>query len=77
MLLGFLAMKDLIKSFVMGIVFACGFFAAIHFTADDEDLAAEAETREFLAYQAGLTEGAKQATVNRPDQWRCMFSSKE
>jgi hypothetical protein len=64
-------MKDILKSFVMGIVFACGFFAAIHFTANDEDQTAEAETREFLAYQAGLTEGAKQASAKG---WRCMFA---
>ncbi len=69
-------MKDIIKSFAYGCAFAVGFFAAISFTADAEDMAAEAEAREFLAYQAGLTEGAKQATVNRPDQWRCVFASK-
>ena len=64
-------MKDVIKSFLMGIGAASGFFLAIHFTANDEDMAAEAETREFLAYQAGLTEGSKQASAKG---WRCMFA---
>ncbi len=64
-------MKDLLKSFAYGVTFAVGFFAAISFTADAEDMVAEAETREFLAYQAGLTEGAKQASAKG---WRCMFA---
>jgi len=64
-------MKDILKSFLMGVGFATGFFAAISFTANDEDMAAEAETREFVAYQNGLTEGAKQASAKG---WRCMFA---
>ena len=64
-------MKDILKSFLMGVGFATGFFAAISFTADAEDLAAEAETREFVAYQNGLTEGAKQASAKG---WRSMFA---
>lgn len=63
-------MKDILKSFLMGAGFATGFFAAISFTADAEDMAAEAETREFVAYQNGLTDGAKQASAKG---WRCMF----
>jgi len=64
-------MKDILKSFLMGVGFATGFFAAISFTADAEDMAAEAETREFVAYQNGLTDGAKQASAKG---WRCMFA---
>ena len=70
-------MKDMLKSFLMGVVFACGFFAAIHFTAGDEDLAAEASQAEYASYLQGLQDGAREATVNRPDQWRCMFASTE
>lgn len=70
-------MKDILKSFLMGVGFATGFFLAISFTADDEDLAAEAETREFVAYQNGLTEGVREATSGRVDQWRCMFAREE
>jgi len=69
-------MKDLLKSFALGVVAAVGFFAAIAFTADAEDMTAEAEQAEYAAYLAGLAEGAKQATVNRPDQWRCVFAHK-
>lgn len=64
-------MKDILKSFLMGVGFATGFFLAISFTSDAEDMAAEAETREFVAYQNGLTEGSRQASEKG---WRCMFA---
>lgn len=69
-------MRDILKSFLMGIGFAVGFFLAISFTADAEDMAAEAEQAEYAMYLQGLQDGAREATVNRPDQWRCMFASK-
>jgi hypothetical protein len=65
-------MKDILKSFLLGVGFASGFFLAIHFTADAE-LDATAEQAIWLD---GVVYGAREATVNRPDQWRCMFAAK-
>ena len=64
-------MKDLIKSFAYGCAFAVGFFAAIHFTANDEDATAEAEQAEYLAYLAGLQDGAREVSRS----WKtCLFT---
>ena len=54
-------MKDILKSFLMGIGAATGFFTAIHFTADAE-LDANAEQAAFLE---GVQYGAREATVNK------------
>ena len=54
-------MKDIIKSFFMGLAAAAGFFLAISFTADAEDQAA-AELQSFLE---GVQYGAQQATLNK------------
>lgn len=58
-------MKDILKC----VTFAVGFFAAISFTADAEDMAAV----EQQAYMTGLTDGAREATVNRQCGWRDTF----
>ena len=64
-------MRDILKSFFMGLAAAAGFFLAISFTADAEDSAAEAEQREYQIYLAGLEDGAREASKN----WRtCLFT---
>ena len=64
-------MKDILKSFALGVVAAVGFFTAISFTADAEDMAAEAEQAEYAAYLEGLQEGAKQASKSSKS---CLFT---
>ena len=64
-------MKDVLKSFLMGIGFAVGFFAAISFTADAEDQTAEAEMAEYAMYLQGLQDGAREASKS----WKtCLFT---
>lgn len=68
-------MKDAIKagfkSFGLGVLFAVGFFAACHFTADAEDLTAEAEMAEYAMYLQGLQDGAREASKS----WKtCLFT---
>ena len=62
-------MKDILKSFALGVVAAVGFFAAISFTANDE-LDATAEQQAFLE---GVVYGAREATINKTCNWRDTF----
>ena len=62
-------MKEILKSFLMGVGFATGFFAAISFTADAE-LDANAEQAIWLE---GVQYGAREATLNKQCGWRDQF----
>lgn len=67
-------MKEIFKSFLMGVGAATGFFTAISFTADAE-LQAEAEQAiEYAGYLNGLRDGAAHATANKQCGWRDMFA---
>ena len=66
-------MKDILKSFLMGVGAATGFFLAISFTSDAEDMASEAAQVEYTGYLAGLRDGAYQATLNKQCGWRDAF----
>ena len=64
-------MKDILKSFLLGVGAAAGFFLAIHFTADAEDQTAEAEQAEYAMYLQGLSDGAREASKS----WKtCLFT---
>ena len=62
-------MKDILKSFALGVVAAVGFFAAISFTANDE-LDATAEQAIFLE---GVQYGAREATLNKQCNWKDLY----
>ena len=64
-------MKDILKSFLMGVGFATSFFLSISFTADAE-LDATAEQQAFLE---GVQYGAREATLNKQCGWRDQFRS--
>jgi hypothetical protein len=68
-------MKDFLKSFCYGCAFAVGFFAAISFTADAEDMTAEAEQAEYAAFLEGAAYGAREATLNKQCGWRDQYRS--
>ena len=62
-------MKEILKSFLMGVGFASGFFLAISFTIDAE-LDATAEQAIWLE---GVQYGAREATVNKQCGWKDTF----
>ena len=61
------------RSFLYGLAFVAGFFAA-QYSVSDEDRGAEIEQ----AYLEGVTEGAKQVSLKQPRcDWQRLFTQEQ